>query len=1058
MTTRAVVYLVESGHAPGRSVLKVLRLPYAGEPMESLFPVLRIRHPGVVQAYGAGRGPDGLPYVFLEALEGETLRALIDREGPIASTLALDLAVDLAEAVAAIHGSGCVHGALSADCVFVMRGVGRCARLDVRLLDYRPVSTTRSRVDDPPSFPGTPVGPATDMHALGGVIYEAVAGVVPWHARISDTPARRMVPMPLTLLCPTKPIPPDLDDLVSRLVLPPAAGRTPSAAGVVARLRCRDSRRPSVAALTRTTGRFPTVESGLWPIGSVFRGPLREPVRLARRHEQPLLDTVLRDAVDGRGTVVWFQGEDGAGLTTLGQQFLDAARARGFATVLATAASPDLWSQVAGGLGFPPPGDDPSAFVESLVQTTTSTGTALFLDDFEVADSGAALTLDRVCRRIEDRAIPLVVLVASLPIAPAPKGDRIALHHVLGTVRGMSGLHTTAPLSDRDVDILVESMCPFPCDADIRARVRGVAGGNPLFVINYMAHLVDAGVLVERDGILAMVPGADPGLPADLATATSRRIRCLRERQGGEVALDLLTRVAILGQWADLDALQALLVLEGFDDRIARNEDALLLLVSEGFLRRISVPARELLVMTRPSDRELLVEDAEVSAWTELAAAHVLRSIHDDDLPRIAAELAGHYERAGFLDHGLDCRLLSANQAFAEGQYTVAGERYLRAEALLDRLGDPEDPRWEEVSAGLCEILILAGRLDDVERRLDRVHGRSGPFWKQRRLILGARLAQAFGRLGDAREVWSLVGATSVDPARSAEARLVLALMDLDDGRPDLARGRAIEVEALGFEQLSGRIQGLLLLVRGRLSASTGGVVAAFDLFSRALGALTAPSDLPDRSEALLERALLNLDLGHAEQAVEGFRTGVALCTMADYVAGLAGHLTGLGRALAGLGHDAEGRRAVVRAMGHRERLGAPVGVADGLVALAELAMNRRDLDTVKQLGTKVVGLLAEGGNVRIARQALLLLGLAALAADTLDEAGRHLQACLLTSRVSQDISVTLAEAHVALGHVRVRTGDRDSAKRHLLNAVVMFERLGLPLRAGGARALAAGE
>ena len=84
-------------------------------------------------------------------------------------------------------------------------------------------------------------------------------------------------------------------------------------------------------------------------------------------------------------------------------------------------------------------------------------------------------------------------------------------------------------------------------------------------------------------------------------------------------------------------------------------------------------------------------------------------------------------------------------------------------------------------------------------------------------------------------------------------------------------------------------------------------------------------------------------------------------------------------------------------------------------------------------------------------------LGLVALASNALDEAGRHLQACLLTTRAPQDISVTLADAHVALARVRLEGGEVESAQRHLLNAVVMFERLGLPLRAGEARALAAG-
>lgn len=1058
LTPRAIVYRVTSGNAPGPAALKVLRAPHGGVPAETLFPVLRVRHPGVVQAHRAGRGPDDLPFVLMDLLEGDTLRAHLEREGPLDPAIARDVAADLADAVAALHGSGIVHGSLSADGILVTRSPGRHPRLLPRLLDFRPAAPVRSRADDPASFPGTPVGPETDVQALGGLLYQAVAGVAPWHARVTDVPARRVVPMPLTFVCPTRSVSPDFDDLISRLVLAPLPGRLPTAAGVVSRLRRRDPRLRSVPSLTRTTGRFATVAIPSWSTDSVFRGPLREPVRLARRVEQPILDGLLRDTSEGRGTTVWFQGEEGSGLTTLGLHFLDDARVRGFATAAASASAPGPWFKVAEVLKVPAPPGDPDAIAGALLDAATAAPIAVFLDDFESADVEAAVILDRVCRRLEDGPTRLVVLVASRPLAPAPGGDRMALHRALGTVRGMSGIHVLAPLADRDVDILAESMCPFPCDAQVRARVRAVAGGNPLFVTRYLAHLVESGTLVVRDETLWMVPGADPGLPPDLAAAASGRTRRLRDVGGGEAALEVLARVALLEPWADLDALRALLVLEGAPARVAALDELLELLVREGFVRRVSVPARELLVMTRPPDREALTGLADVSAWTELVAAHVLRSVHDLDLGRIAEDLAGHYERGGFPDHGADCHLLAANRALREGRNAIAGERFQRAEALLEGLGDPEDARWEDVSFGLCEILTRAGRIPEAERRLGRGDARHDPAANERRRILHARLNEARGRLADAREAWALLEATSTVRVNGAQARVALALLDLGEGRPDLARGHLLQVEANGMDRLPERVQGLFLLAKGRLSASVGNVSEAFEQFARALGVLTAPSDVPDRARVLLERALLNLELGRADPALEDFRTGVALCAMTDCVGGLAGHLTGLGRVLARQGNEDEGRREILRAMVHRERLGAPAGVADVLVALGEMALDHGDTENARLLAQKAAGLVEKGGDVRVARRALLLLGYVAMTEGALQTAGRHVQSCLLTGRVSQEISVVLAEAHVVQARVRMRTGDADSARRHLMNAVVMFERLGLPLRAGEARALAAGE
>lgn len=1057
LSPRAIVYRVESGGVPGEAALKVLRLPPSAQPVEALFPVARVRHPAVVETFGVGRGPDGLPFLLMAFLQGETLRAWLGREGPIQPPRAVDLAADVADGLAAVHGAGIVHGRIGADAVFVAKPAGRRGRVAARLLDFRPSLPTRARADDPVSFAGSPVGPETDLHALGDLVYESVAGVAPWHARQTDVPARRLVPMPLTLQCPDAAVPPRLDDLVTRLVLPPAGGPLPTAAGVARRLR--GDGRQALAAVSRTTGRHPTVAVELWPAGSEFRGPLRDPVRLVRRVEQPMIEALLRDAADGRGTTLWLQGEEGAGLSTLGAQFLDLARARGFAAAGVSAAAPDPWGGVLEQFAIVPVPPRPEDVVAALAgDGMAGTRRALFLDDFESASPEAASILDLLCRRIEDRAVPLAVLVASRPPAPSPSGERMALHRAMGTVRGMGGVRPLARLPDRDVDILVESMCPLPCDAEVRSRVRVAADGNPHFAIRYLSHLASNGALVERDGLLSLAAGAPAGLPQDLADAVARRIQDLRERPGGPEALDVLVRIALLGPWAERDALRAMLLLEGAAEQVARLDDTLARLEAEGFVRQVPVQARRMLVMARPTDREVLAAGADVSAWTELVAAHVLRSVHDDNPGRVAVELGDHYERAGFPDHAVDCQVLAAGRALAEGRNAAAGERYLHAEALLDRLGDPDDPRWETVSVGLCEVLLLAGRPADAARRLERVRPHGDARGAERRLRLQALLDQCRGRRPEAREAWSLLAATSADPVGAADARMALARMALDDGRIDAARGWIVAVESGGVPAQSERVLGTLLLAKGRLAAAQGAVAEAFDLFGRALGVLTAPGDLPERSEALLERALLKLDLGHVDDAVDGFRTGVALCSQADYAAGRADHLTGLGRALALTGADEEGRRCVLRAMEVRERLGAPCGVARALVALAELALNRREPAIARQVGAKAAGLLADGGDVRAARQALLLLGQGCLAAGALDEAGRHLQACLLTVRAPQEVGVVLADAHVALARVRLRTGDADSARRHLLNAVVMFERLGLQHRAAEARALAAGE
>lgn len=1051
LSSRAIVYRAESSQTPRELVLKVLRNRFGDAAPETLFPVMRVHHRSVVEAVQAGRCVDGLPYLVMVRLAGESLREYLKREH-LSPSQARELAADLAEGLAALHEAGVVHGGLSADGVFLEPPARRSGRLPACLLDFRPASPKRSRADDGGTFPGLPVGPETDLHALGNLVYEAMAGVVPWHARRTDIPARRHLPLPLRLQCPDLALPPAFDDLVSRLVLPLASGRLPSAAGIAARLR-RGGGRTRATGPLRDSGRYTPVHAGPWSIPGEPIGPLREPIRLTRWAEMPLLERMLRDLREERGSVAWLQSEAGAGSTTLGNLFLAAAQARGLATASVSASEPGPWMRLLSQLNPDAEAPASGSVVDALVAASAATGLALFVDDFERADAEAADVLDAMCRHLEDAGGRLAVLVVSRPLPPSPSGERMALLRALGTVRGMGGFHVLSRLHDRDIDILVESMCPLPCDAELRARVRGVADGSPMFAVRYMRHLEETGSLVEHEGALALARGVEPGLPPDLAERLMQRIQALRGLPSGAAAVDVLVRVALLGPWAERDALRAVLTLEGLGDRLAVLDECVDLLVGEGILRRVTVRHRELLLLSRPCLREVLATDQNVSAWMELAAAHVLRSVHDDSPTRAAVELSEHYERAGYPDHALDAHLLAATRAVQEGRNAEAGDRFLRAESLLKRTADPEDPRWDDVSAGLCGLLILAGRGAEAEKRLARLHGRDNP---DRRLALAARLAMLRGRWHEARDAWSLLAAAADSPEHGLEAKVSLAAVDLDDGRPDLARGRMLEVEQAVSGACPERLQGLMLLVRGRLAASHGALAEAFELFARALGFLTAPVDLPDRAVALYERGILHLDIGEDDAATEGFRTGVALCRMGDFVEGEATLLAGLGRALARTGRGEEGQAAVLRAMQLRERLGVPAGVGRALVARAELALNRKDPATARQVILKALRLLEDGGDVRSVRQAHLLMGQIEMAVGASDAAVRHLHACLLTARANQDIGVVLAEAHMALARIRLGSGDLDSVHRHQMNAVVMFERMGLTLRASEARAIAA--
>ena len=134
-------------------------------------------------------------------------------------------------------------------------------------------------------------------------------------------------------------------------------------------------------------------------------------------------------------------------------------------------------------------------------------------------------------------------------------------------------------------------------------------------------------------------------------------------------------------------------------------EEAVDQLEAEGFVRQVPVQARRMLVMARPTDREVLAAGADVSAWTELVAAHVLRSVHDDNPGRVAVELGDHYERAGFPDHAVDCQVLAAGRAHAAGNRP--GGDPMR-QALTAGFAQRGRSRRAEGPAGRAAVALLA--------------------------------------------------------------------------------------------------------------------------------------------------------------------------------------------------------------------------------------------------------------------------------------------------------------------------------------------------------------
>lgn len=151
----------------------------------------QVKHPNVVKLYEHGESSDGLPYLVLEALEGETLHEYIARHGAMPAAAALPLIIQLARALQAVHEVGLVHGDVKPQNIFL------CGKLDqpscVKLIDFgfsQPISEQSASDSDlvagtlqymaPEQLLCDAIDARSDIYSFGIVLFKWLTGELPF--------------------------------------------------------------------------------------------------------------------------------------------------------------------------------------------------------------------------------------------------------------------------------------------------------------------------------------------------------------------------------------------------------------------------------------------------------------------------------------------------------------------------------------------------------------------------------------------------------------------------------------------------------------------------------------------------------------------------------------------------------------------------------------------------------------------------------------------------------------------------------------------------------------
>ena len=149
----------------------------------------RIRHPNIVDVFDYGKLSDGRPYLVMELLEGESLEDLIER-GPVMVPTVLEIARQLASALAAAHDRGIVHADVTPANVLVASAdpftvkvvdFGLAVQIDELPAEISEYVFGTVHYISPEQLRGFPATEQSDQYSLGVVLFELITGAVPFH-------------------------------------------------------------------------------------------------------------------------------------------------------------------------------------------------------------------------------------------------------------------------------------------------------------------------------------------------------------------------------------------------------------------------------------------------------------------------------------------------------------------------------------------------------------------------------------------------------------------------------------------------------------------------------------------------------------------------------------------------------------------------------------------------------------------------------------------------------------------------------------------------------------
>ena len=229
---------------------------------------VQISHPGVTNVFDFGVAADGTPYLVMELLEGGPLSERMSGH-PMPVDFTTRLGARVADTLAAAHEAGVIHRDLKPENIFLQRRRHRPDRVTIKVLDFGFAKVEGLARDIAPMTQhglvlGTPcymspeqclgfteVGPRSDVYSLGCILYEMVAGRLPFSGTLQEV---KMALQYRPVVAPrwhNRSIPPALDELIMQMLSKHPDDRPASMVEVARALEALDPKRRALASGAR---------------------------------------------------------------------------------------------------------------------------------------------------------------------------------------------------------------------------------------------------------------------------------------------------------------------------------------------------------------------------------------------------------------------------------------------------------------------------------------------------------------------------------------------------------------------------------------------------------------------------------------------------------------------------------------------------------------------------------------------------------------------------------------------------------------------------------------